>query len=376
MSEKSISTQRPLRSPSLRTGLTPSSRSLSSMLSTIALTWRSLGADARTKMSVSASCSLTSRATILVASLSSAAAAAALARSMACCVAATRSSWGLVLSVSGPAGTWFCSAGVSIPARMWPVELMFGDVLHDSVRHEVPDRFALDDAGATVGGADGHGGDLLQRHPVRGQTDVAEDMSGTGHADEVGKVPQLIDVFPRQDLGQCIGSGDEEQLRVRALCVQVAQGVDRVGRAFPVDVDAADREARVGRCGDDRHQIAVLGRGHHARALLPWLTGRGEHHLIEVEQGLDLAGGHEVTMMDGIERPTHDADAPGQWCAPGSGLSYLAAVLRKDHSTPRSTMKHPKAMTPKAHGGIGSSRTTVSAVASVATVDVNNMSTA
>ncbi len=62
------------------------------MLSTMALTWRSLGAEASRKMSVSASCSLTSRATILVASLSSAAEAAALARSMACCVAATRSS--------------------------------------------------------------------------------------------------------------------------------------------------------------------------------------------------------------------------------------------------------------------------------------------
>src|SRR5665647_6153 len=231
-------------------------------------------------------------------------------------------------------------------------------------------------AGATVGGADGHGGDLLERHPVRRQPDVAQDMSWPGHAHEVGKVPQLIDVLPREDLGQRIGAGDEEQLRVRSLGVQVAQGVDRVRRAGPVDVDAADGETRVGRCGDDRHQIAVLGRGHHARALLPRLTGRGEHHLIEVEQSLDLAGGHEVTMMDGIERPTHDADAPGQWCAPGSGLSYLAAVLRKDHSTPRSTMKHPKAMAPKAHGGIGSSRTTVSAVASVATVDVNNMSTA
>ena len=121
----------------------------------------------------------------------------------------------------------------------------------------------------------------------------------------------------------------------------------------------------------------MLGRGHHARALLPRLTGGGEHHLIESEQSLDLAGGHEVAMMDGIERSTHDADAPGQLCAPGLGLSYLAAVLRKDHSTPRSTMKHPKAIAPKAHGGIGKSRTdAVPAVARAVAVDVNNMSTA
>jgi hypothetical protein len=40
-------------------------------------------------------------------------------------------------------------------------------------------------------------------------------------------------------------------------------------------------------------------------------------------------------------------------------------------------MKHPKAMTPKAHVGIGSSRSFwVPAVASVATVGVNDMGTA
>src|SRR5665647_1582743 len=56
----------------------------------------------------------------------------------------------------------------------------------------------------------------------------------------------------------------------------------------------------------------------------------------------------------GIEGPTHDTYSPGQWCAPGSvdpcespcctrtGVSYLAAVLRKDHSSPRSTRKDAK----------------------------------
>ena len=41
---------------------------------------------------------------------------------------------------------------------------------------------------------------------------------------------------------------------------QVGQGVDRVRRAAPVDVHPADREPRVGRRGDDRHEVAVLGR--------------------------------------------------------------------------------------------------------------------
>ncbi len=41
-----------------------------------------------------------------------------------------------------------------------------------------------------------------------------------------------------------------------------------------------------------------------------------EHDLIEVVERLDLARGHEVTVMDGIEGPTHDTDAPGQWSGP------------------------------------------------------------
>ena len=41
----------------------------------------------------------------------------------------------------------------------------------------------------------------------------------------------LVGVLPGQDLGQGVGAGDEEQLVVGALGgMQVAQGVDRVGR--------------------------------------------------------------------------------------------------------------------------------------------------
>src|SRR5665648_214979 len=299
-----------------------------------------------------------------------------------------------------------CSAGYesvglqSVDARrlygqVWPIQPMFGDVLHDAVRHEIPDRLASPDAVSTVGGADGQSRDHLQCHPILGQPVVAQDMPGPGHPDEVGEVPELVDVLPRQDLGQRIGAGDEEQLRVRTLCVQVTQGVDGVGRAGPVQVDAADVEARVGGCGNNRHQISVLGRRHHGRVLLPGLTRGHEQDLIEVEERLNLSGSHEVAVMDGIEGPTHDTYAPGQRCAPGSvrpcesressespwstltGASYLAAVFRKDHNTPRNDRKVAKTMAPEAHGGIGSSRSfSVPAGASVATVGMNDMDTA
>src|SRR5450759_3226018 len=132
-------------------------------------------------------------ATILLASLSSAAAATALARSMARCVAATRSSCWLCWSMRCCAGQcdvvlvnamlywsvreyWsvrrccsvgYESVGASRPCgRIWPIQLVLRDVLHDAVGHEVPDRFAGHDAGATVGGADGQGRNHLQCHPV------------------------------------------------------------------------------------------------------------------------------------------------------------------------------------------------------------------
>src|SRR6476469_308259 len=171
MSPKSISTQRASRSPSRRTGRALSSCRRSSTLSTIARTWRSLGADASTKTSVSASWSLTSSATTLVASLSSAAEAAARARSMARCVAATR-----VLLGFG-------------------VQVMLVDVLDDPIGDEVPDGLAADHAVAAVGGADRHGRDLLQRDPVAGQAGVGELVPGPGDADEVGQLEELVGVL-------------------------------------------------------------------------------------------------------------------------------------------------------------------------------------
>ena len=64
---------------------------------------------------------------------------------------------------------------------------------------------------------------------------------------------------------------------------QVAQGVDRCTWPAAVDVDPAHREVRVRGSGDDRHQIAVLGRGHRPRRLLPRLPGGHEDDLVEAE---------------------------------------------------------------------------------------------
>src|SRR5699024_6056505 len=126
------------------------------------------------KMSVRGICPDMSSPVMVVASFSCAARAAMLARSMASGVAAT---------VSG-----------SLPVV--GVELVLVDVLHDAVRHEVPDGLAVADARAAVGRGDRHRGHLLEGHLVLREPRLGEVVAGTGDADEVGEVPELVDVLP------------------------------------------------------------------------------------------------------------------------------------------------------------------------------------
>ena len=88
------------------------------------------------------------------------------------------------------------------------------------------------------------------------------------------------------------------------------QGVDGVRRAAAVDVDPADREPRVGRRRDDRHQVAVLGRADLPVGLLPRLAGGHEDDLVQPEEPCDLARRHQVPVVDRVERAAHDADPP------------------------------------------------------------------
>ena len=185
-----------------------------------------------------------------------------------------------------------------------------------------------------------------------GRWRVGEVEPGPGHADEVGQVEQLLVVPPADDLGERVGAGDEEQLGVRALPAQVAQRVDGVRRAAAVDVDAADREARVGGGGDHRHQVAVLGRADLALALLPRLAGRHEHDLVETEQAGDLAGGHQVPVVDGIERPAHDPDPAA--CHRAS-LTGRPTGVREDRGQPRGD--RPRPVGPRAPPEGGNTRT-------------------
>ena len=65
-----------------------------------------------------------------------------------------------------------------------------------------------------VGRRNGHRRHLDQGHGALRQVVVAELVAGPGDPDEVGVAEDLFGLAPREDLGQRIGAGDEEQLRV------------------------------------------------------------------------------------------------------------------------------------------------------------------
>src|SRR6185503_16891050 len=206
MSTKSSSVQRPSRAPSRRAGLYPARRIFSSTSSTIALTWRSLDADAMTKQSVMTSWPDTSMMTTSAASLDAAARATTVAILIASSVAvisdafrasdssisdalrasdssisdalrasgssisdalrASGSSISDALRASGSSISDALRASGSSPvpvfrhARLGGVELAFGHVLHDAIGHQVPDRPVLSGTLAAVGRRDRKRGHL------------------------------------------------------------------------------------------------------------------------------------------------------------------------------------------------------------------------
>ena len=132
-----------------------------------------------------------------------------------------------------------------------------------------------------------------------------------GRGDEVRLGKDLFRVLPVQDLEHGVGARDEEQVDVTfGLLAQFLKRVDRVGGPLPVDLHPGDREPRVARGRDHRHEIAVLRRGHLPLLLHPGSARRDEHHFIQVELPQGGLGGHQMPVMDRVERSAHDPDAP------------------------------------------------------------------
>src|SRR3569833_807083 len=178
----------------------------------------------------------------------------------------------------------------------------FIDVLHNSIWNQVPHRLPRPYPFAALGRGDRQRGHLDQAHPATGQARIGEVVARTSTPYEMREVEELIRVTPAQNLTEGVGAGYEEQLDVRPVYfAHLPQRVDCVGLPWTLDVNATDRERGVGRGRDDRHQVAVLGRGRLAPLFHPRLTGRHEDDLVQCEQVRHLARGHEVPVVDGIE---------------------------------------------------------------------------
>ena len=72
------------------------------------------------------------------------------------------------------------------------VQAVLRDVLHDAIRHEVPNRLAARDAFSAVRGRDGERWHLDQADLAVGQTRVDEGMAWPGDPDEVSHLHRFL----------------------------------------------------------------------------------------------------------------------------------------------------------------------------------------
>ena len=305
MSTKSSSTQRPSRSPSRRTGLTPCSRSRSSIASTIDSTWRSLGAEAITKTSVMASWSLTSMSDDVGGELVRGGLSGEqreLARSVGGGHRGTSSDGvggGSVASGRPSCGSGARGRGACL-AMYWTTpsgtRYQTGSPAATRSRQSV-EQIASAGTSTRLTASAGQ----VRRRRARSPGRVTPTKWASSNSSSASCQDRIWASASAPVMKNSSASG--------RCAAQVAQRVDRVRRAAAVDVDPADREPRVGRGGDDRHQVAVLGRADLAVGLLPRLAGGHEDDLVEPEQACDLAGGDEVAVVDRVERAAHDPDS-------------------------------------------------------------------
>ncbi len=105
--------------------------------------------------------------------------------------------------------------------------------------------------------------------------------------------------MPGKDIHDRVCPCDEVKLDVIGIArAQLAEGIDCIGDAGAIDLEAAGVERRVRGSGQHRHGVAILGVAHVLVLLERGRTGGHEQHQIKIERLACLLGGDQVAVVE------------------------------------------------------------------------------
>ena len=142
-----------------------------------------------------------------------------------------------------------------------PIQMVLGDVLDDTVGNQVPDGESPSHPAAAIGRRYRQCGNFEQAYVALGNPLTLRSCPGRDTATKCARSQSSCTSFQSRIcatasapvMKKSSASGRWSRMSRRVSIVYVG--------ALAVDVDAADREHRVRRRRDDRHQVAVLGLG-------------------------------------------------------------------------------------------------------------------
>ncbi len=182
---------------------------------------------------------------------------------------------------------------------------MLNDVLGNTIRNQVPQRSpGCGPAPNNRRGYPHFGG--LDHYVSRIRAWFA--VPGTGNSNESGELLQAARIAPLVQPGKRIGPGNEEELRIRQLRVQVRKGVDCKGLGAARDVHIRHLKTVIVHHCKPAHIEPLLGCSR--RRPLEGLLQRGhDDDGIQREGRVYLAGDNQVPQVNRVERSPQNADA-------------------------------------------------------------------
>src|SRR5512147_2322377 len=148
---------------------------------------------------------------------------------------------------------------------------------------------------------------------------VRKAVPGPGQDHKSAESEQILPLMPGLDVEKGIKAGNKEQERAWMGGTEISEGVNGVRCAAPRQFNIGKVEMRVPGNGELNHHPA-FGCCRPLPFLLMRRDERGnEQNPVERQLLPDLLSGGKVTVMDGVERPSHDADS---LLHPSSGATY------------------------------------------------------